>query len=419
MSNADYIIKGLIFFIGRGRSRQAVLKTAISYALKSKFKTGMTVAIFSLVIFTITTMSMIVGMMGTNIENQVQKSSGGYEIMAFCNPNAPIQDIDQELKIKELDHNIEKTSAPITGRVRSTITDIFGDVVYYTLIGIDDQFIIENEFEFVQIIDEYENAQDAWDAIRDNSSLVIIDASIIQNQYGPQQNVFTVELGDIIGLQGKDNIIRSKKIIGILDTTYVRGLFSYESHVSEEFGFTNSTVFLFSVIEGQDVDKVSKQIESSFLKNGMQAFAIKSMVMEAIKAINQFFNLFNAFMGLGLIIGIAGLGVITIRSVHERRQQIGMMRAIGFQKRMILTTFLIETSTIALLGIIIGTLLGVFTGYLIWRDGFQQLDFDFIVNWVPILMMSTIAFFFTLICIFPSSKKASTIPPAEALRYEG
>ena len=37
-------------------------------------------------------------------------------------------------------------------------------------------------------------------------------------------------------------------------------------------------------------------------------------------------NLLTGFMGLGLIAGIAALGVIAARAVVERRQQIGMPR---------------------------------------------------------------------------------------------
>ena len=67
----------------------------------------------------------------------------------------------------------------------------------------------------------------------------------------------------------------------------------------------------------------------------MQTIAVQTMVLDVIKTMNQFFSLFEAYMGLGLIIGISGLGIITIRSVHERRQEIGMMRAIGFKKNII------------------------------------------------------------------------------------
>jgi putative ABC transport system permease protein len=95
------------------------------------------------------------------------------------------------------------------------------------------------------------------------------------------------------------------------------------------------------------------------------------------------------------------------------------MRAIGFKRRMVLSAFLVETSIISLLGILIGTILGIFTGYIIWRDGFEQLDFEFLINWQPIITVAIIAFIFTMICIIPASRKASKIPPAEALRYEG
>jgi len=419
MFNSEYIIKGLTFIIGRGKSRQAVLKTAIKYSLKSKFRTAMTIAIFALIIFTITTMSMIVGMLGTNIERQVEKASGGYEILAFCNLHSPIDDIEKELNDTELYQKIEKIAAPVSGIVGLNITATYGDTAYYRILGVNDRFIEENEFEFSKLLSEYKSGSDAWDAIRENRSLVLLDASILGNDYGPPTAFFQVDIGETIELKDKDNNTVKKKIIGIIDTTFIQGIISYEDYVKEEFGFTSSTYFLFSVNKGENVDYTAKEIERTFLKNGMQAFAIRTLVLESIKAMNQFFNLFNAFMGLGLIIGIAGLGIITIRSVHERRQEIGMMRAIGFKRRMVLSSFLIETSFISLLGIIIGTLLGIFTGYILWRDEFKELGFDFIINWQPIIIVFLIAFIFTLLCIIPASRKASKIPPAEALRYKG
>ena len=68
-------------------------------------------------------------------------------------------------------------------------------------------------------------------------------------------------------------------------------------------------------------------------------------------------------MGLGLVVGIAALGVIAARSVVERRQQIGILRSLGFQRGMVQLTFLLESSFVALLGITIGVLLGAFLAY--------------------------------------------------------
>jgi len=423
MVNSNIIIKGLTFLIGRGKSRAAVIKTAVSYALKSKFRTGMTIAIFALVIFTITTMSMIIGMMGTNIEKQVQEASGGYEVFAFCNPNAPIENLGSELKDKQLLNKIEKYTSLTSGEVNISATVDPPEQLYYTMLGVDERFIEENEFYFSNFSSEYASEREVWLAIRNDESLVIVDGTFgpqnaIVTTGPPSQSSLSLNIGDVIKIKDKNDELIEKKIIGILDTTIITGIYSYNVYVEQEFGINTSSVFLFSVKSGENVDDIAKQIESAFLINGMQTIVVKTVVLSIISTLNQFFYLFDAFMALGLIIGIAGLGIITIRSVHERRQEIGMMRAIGFKKKMVLSSFVIETSTIAIIGILVGTILGIFTGYIIWRDSFSELGFDFMVNWQPIIIIGFIAFVFTLICIFPASRKASRIPPAEALRYE-
>jgi len=423
MVNSNIIIKGFTIIIGRGKSGSAVTKTAISYALKSKFRTGMTIAIFALVIFTITTMSMIIGMMGTNIEKQVQEASGGYEVLAFCNPVVPIENLEDELEDKEFLNKIEKYTSLTSGEVNISATKESEELIFYTLLGVDEGFIEENEFYFSEYLSEYDSEREVWYAIRDSESLVIVDGSFgtqnaIVTTGPPQASLLSLKLGDVLKIKDKNDNLVEKKVIGILDTTLIQGIFSYNVYVEQDFGINTSSVFLFSIKTGLDVDETAKELESAFLSNGMQTIVVETVVLNIIATLNQFFYLFDAFMALGLIIGIAGLGIITIRSVHERRQEIGMMRAIGFKKKMVLSSFVIETSTIAIIGILIGTFLGIFTGYIIWRDSFSELGFDFVINWQPIILISFVAFVFTLICILPASRKASKIPPAEALRYE-
>ena len=67
-----------------------------------------------------------------------------------------------------------------------------------------------------------------------------------------------------------------------------------------------------------------------------------------------FQQLLLGFLTVGLVVGVAALGVISTRAVVERRQQIGMLRALGFQREMVSWIFLIESSFVALLGIGLG-----------------------------------------------------------------
>jgi putative ABC transport system permease protein len=127
--------------------------------------------------------------------------------------------------------------------------------------------------------------------------------------------------------------------------------------------------------------------------------------------------LMEGFLGIGLLVGIAGIGIISYRNVNERRQQIGMLRAIGFKKGMVTKSFLIETSFVTILAILIGIILGIGVGWQIYDDGFRETGTSFAVPWMNLLAITVIAYIATLIFTFYPSLKASKIPPAEALRY--
>ena len=77
-------------------------------------------------------------------------------------------------------------------------------------------------------------------------------------------------------------------------------------------------------------------------------------------------------MALGLVVGVAALGVISARSVVERRQQIGVLRAIGFQRGMVQLSFLLEASFIALTAIVIGSALGLTVARNVIADSADQ-----------------------------------------------
>src|SRR5437879_11049085 len=84
------------------------------------------------------------------------------------------------------------------------------------------------------------------------------------------------------------------------------------------------------------------------------------------------FYLRQAYLALGLIVWIAGLGVITMRNVVERRQETGALRALGFRKSMVLRSFLFALSFIALTGITMGAALGIALSYDLFLRFFER-----------------------------------------------
>jgi putative ABC transport system permease protein len=185
--------------------------------------------------------------------------------------------------------------------------------------------------------------------------------------------------------------------------------------MEEELNVKGTGAYVFILKDGEDSDKIAKAVEREL---GINMIVLEEEIKTITQMMESFFDLFTAYMGLGLIVGIAGLGIITLRAVHERRQEIGMMRAIGFRKKGVTNSFLMEASFICIVGILIGTILGMIIGYNIWFDAFKPLDYDFYVPWMKIAVVGIIAFATTAIFTIPPSLKASTVTPAEALRYE-
>ena len=65
---------------------------------------------------------------------------------------------------------------------------------------------------------------------------------------------------------------------------------------------------------------------------------------------------------------MAGLGVVMVRAVRERRRTVGVLRALGFPAGVVRRAFLLESSFVALEGILLGTALSIVTSYLLFRN---------------------------------------------------
>jgi putative ABC transport system permease protein len=126
-------------------------------------------------------------------------------------------------------------------------------------------------------------------------------------------------------------------------------------------------------------------------------------------------------MGLGLIVSVAALGVISARAVVERRQQIGVLRAIGFRRGIVQAVFLIESSFIALASIVVGTFLGLVLAENILTDSAQQPSWNnltLVVPWLTFGVIFLAVYVVALAATFVPAVRTSRIRPAEALRYQ-
>ena len=131
------------------------------------------------------------------------------------------------------------------------------------------------------------------------------------------------------------------------------------------------------------------------------------------------FYLLQGFMGLGLLVGIAALGVITIRAVVERRQQIGVLRAIGFHRDMVQAVFLVENLFVSGLGTFIGYALALGFAYNLYLQVAADQGLPFLPPWPLLIGIGAALLAATLFTAWLHARQAARVVIAEALRYKG
>ena len=95
--------------------------------------------------------------------------------------------------------------------------------------------------------------------------------------------------------------------------------------------------------DGADPGIIAGRMETEFIGNSMIAVDSQAEIDRAQAANQQFNLLFQGFLGLGLVVGAASVGMLAMRAVNERRKHIAIMRALGYRAMMIRAGFIIES----------------------------------------------------------------------------
>jgi putative ABC transport system permease protein len=438
--NADLLLAVLTLVGGRlGRILPAV-KTAVAYPLANKFRTGMTMAMISLVVFALVMMST----MNANFNRLFlsEDSRGGWDIQVDENPNNPVGDLRQALNQEGSVDTSKFTALGRLGVASPSTTELrqMGqqDFKFYVVKGADDEFLRTASLPLQARATGYETDEAVWEAIRTQRNLAVIDVNAIPQGFSfGGTDVFSLDgvsstttKFDPITIRIRDKAtaaVGEVQLIGILNTgasgnffSSFFGLITSERLVREVFGSPEYSIDFIRLQDPRQAKATADAIEAALFTSGAQAVSIKAQREDDARLFNGFFYLMQAFMGLGLVVGVAAVGVIAFRTVVERRQQIGMLRAIGYTRGTVALSFLMESSFVTLMGILSGLGLAILLAYfLLTSDEFTATGGKgFYIPWLQILLVSAFAYVASLVMTFVPSRQASSIPIAEALRYE-
>jgi len=125
-------------------------------------------------------------------------------------------------------------------------------------------------------------------------------------------------------------------------------------------------------------------------------------------------NMLAGVAAISLIVGGIGIMNIMLVSVVERTREIGIRKAIGAKRRLILLQFLIEAASISSLGGIIGVLLGYLGSYF----GKSLFGTTILISNDIVLAAFLFSIFVGIVFGIYPANKASKLNPIDALRFE-
>ena len=436
--NADVLLAVVMGVLGRVRAFAPVLRMSIAYPLRARFRTGTTLAMFTLVVFTLVTGTASSGSFAHAID--VDKFGGGFQVRGGTSGAAPIVDMAAALRAAP---GLRASDFPVIGSqsvlaVEAAQVGAGRPEETYLVRGLDASFLSHTTFSLGSVARGYGSAHDVWAALRDRPGLAVVDSSIVPRRdnfnFGVKPDFalsgFFFDDGsfDPIPIEVRDKLTGRHArltVIGVLsDTAPVEmvGISSSQATLERAFpGRVQPTIHYFGLAPGVDPGGAAAQLESAFLANGLEAQSIQDVFDDAVRANLTFNRLIEGFIGLGLVVGVAALGVISARAVVERRQHIGVLRALGFSRRMVQASFLLESSFVALTAILVGTVLGLLLAWNIVVDQRSQpswADLTLVVPWFNLAVIFLVVYVVALGATLIPAARASRIRPAEALRYQ-
>lgn len=435
LQNTDVLLAGVSRIGGLFPRALPAVRAAVAYPSAARGRTGKTVAMFSLIVFSIV-------MFATMNQNYVHgmlgdEASGGWDVKASIVATNPPADLVAALRAQGMDiSNIRAVGTAVNPSQSFSEIRLSGAEEWklWPVFGVDQQMLDHTRLTFSQRASGYDSDADVLRALATQPGVAVIDSTAIpvEGNIGEDAELFSLE-----GLKASDKSFapvqvelvnpldgqaHNVTVIGVIDGSLgvLNGLYASRETTDAIYDGYARTTWYVDLADAGSAGRIAGEIQAAMLSSAVQASDIRDDLEEAQRQENGFLYIIQGFMGLGLVVGVAAVGVIAFRSVVERRQQIGVLRALGFEREMIALSFMIETLFVVGLGVLTGAALGLRLAQKLVADpdqGFAA-DAGFVIPWGFIIPVALATVVVALLMTWLPARQAGRIAPAEALRYE-
>jgi putative ABC transport system permease protein len=393
--------------------RGLAVRLALAYPLARTVRTGIQLAMFSLVVFTMTFLAVFSGIFSSQAPTIAADAGGGAQVFVDSNPGNPVTVADLESR-----PGVERAVPLLRGFPRYTAR-FQTEPTWWSMIGVDERLVELGPPALASWLPELGTEAEVWAAVLADPTLAVVPDFFLQSGGGPPSD--RVRLGEeVVAIDPVSGDERSLTVAAINDSDWLfNGVIVSRDVAAEILGVRGiDHRHYVRVASGADAEAVARRLTAELVPNGGEATTFLTHMERQMAEQTGFFRLMQGYLTLGLLIGIAGLGVVMVRAVRERRRQVGMLRALGLTAPVVRRAFLLEATFVAAQGIAIGIGLGLLCSYQVLTRsatfGDQPLPFE--VPWVALAVLLVVPLGAAMIATAAPAGQAARIQPAAALR---
>ena len=428
--NQNLVLLPLRRLMQRPSASGLAIRLAVAYPLARKFRTGATLIMYSIVVFTIVLIAEISAVIDASVGTSVAQATAGYSVRVDYNPNAPVPDPARTLRAGSLANQVQAvapltvTTAGASDPGRRTTAPLRTVVVGLPARAMATGFKLDARLPGTA------DDKAVWSLVARDGRYVVLDRFFGATGGPPGQ---AYKPGDTFWLTDpQTGRGQQKTIAGVLQdgTSFYSAGFTPSgafpvlmsaTGIRDQFGpAAQVSSALLRVAPGADEQALLSDLQAKFISSSLVATSIRQVVERSFAATRGFFQLMLGFLALGLVVCLTGLGVVMVRAVRERRRTIGVLRALGFRTGTVHRSFMLESSFIALEGILLGVGLSMLTTWLLVRNSsaFEGLESGFVVDWRTIALLAVSTFAASLLVTAGPARRAARILPALAVRVD-
>jgi putative ABC transport system permease protein len=420
---------------------------ALAHPLAHPIRTAVVMGMFSITMFSVVVLSGYTDQFDTYSSDFVEEAEGEFELLLTASRSRPI-DLDSNTSLWGVNDSAMKNIDAVGGVYRSPIhlQDSDGERMPYVLRGVDEGFRNHGGLP-LHVWDEAlgETQKEAWKSVERFDNIVFLDASFGLESTTDGATIVPLQfsIGDSILLIDFSNPknTREVQVGGFLEqSSYIfsPGVWMSSTTVDEQFGGEMTRMYVsvatdaeastakFSSMDASPQGKSTEErqaaaeladvLSRNLASQGVSVQTVAEEIAIIQSLVLAILSLFEGYLAMGLLVGVAGIGVVTVRNVSERRRTIGMLRAIGLRQRQVLAIFFIEVSWIAMLGMLNGLLLGYGFHRALYQAIWESEGAAFTFPWTSTLLLFLLGWVIVFLTTYLPVKQASKIPPSAALR---